>query len=487
MLTCMNIKSLASRLYSTPRTLLFFYAVAILLLSTVVFSFGFVLNIPALLIAASVILLIWFVIIFISLLPRTDIILQNQMRLLKRGALIIFSALFVIGVLVAVMVGIIIPHAIQDRNTSRDLRQLLTGVQRDYGYNDGTILSKQAVENLLHGKNPYDHANIIEALLDYNGTYDRVTPLRVGTFYDVFPYPTETQLQHLWDKAVKTPSQIPPEIESRVCYPAGSFLLPSPFVLLGISDIRIVYAFFFLAGLAYAVWIIPKKKRLLFIGVVLISLELWNSIFSGGELGNLYFPFLLIAWLSLNRNLRLSVICMGIAVTTKQTAWFFLPFYLILLFKTYGIKKLLAGMSVIAAIFVATNLPFALGNLRLWFASITSPMTDLMFPNGMGLITLVSSGLVKVRSSLPFTFLEVVAFIAAIVWYFKYCRRYPQTGLILAILPLFFAWRSIFPYFFYVDIIALAYIMVNEGNLLQKTIPCAGAANETPPVPVISV
>jgi len=53
-------------------------------------------------------------------------------------------------------------------------------------------------------------------------------------------------------------------------------------------------------------------------------------------------------------------------VTTKQTAWFFLPFYLILLFKTYGIKKLLAGMSVIAAIFVATNLPFALGNLRLW-------------------------------------------------------------------------------------------------------------------------
>ena len=136
----MNIKSLGSMLYSTPRTLLFFYAVLILLLSTVVFSFGFVLNIPALLITASVILLIWFVVIFYSLLPRTDVILQNQMRPLKRGALIIFSALFVIGVLVAVMVGIIIPHAIQDRNTSRDLRQLLTGVQRDYGYNDGTIL-----------------------------------------------------------------------------------------------------------------------------------------------------------------------------------------------------------------------------------------------------------------------------------------------------------------------------------------------------------
>jgi hypothetical protein len=158
------------------------------------------------------------------------------MHRLKRGALIIFSALFVIGFLVAVMVSIIIPHAIQNRNTSRDLRQLLTGVQRDYGYNDGTILSKQAVENLLHGKNPYAHANIIEALLDYNGTYDRVTPLRVGSFYDVFPYPTETQLQQLWDKAIQTPSTVPPEIESKVCYPAGSFLLSAPFVFLGISD-----------------------------------------------------------------------------------------------------------------------------------------------------------------------------------------------------------------------------------------------------------
>jgi uncharacterized membrane protein len=144
-------------------------------------------------------------------------------------------------------------------------------------------------------------------------------------------------------------------------------------------------------------------------------------------------------------------------------------------------------MSVIVMIFVVTNLPFAIGDLRLWFASITSPMTDLMFPNGMGLITLVASGVVKLRSSLPFTALEAVTFIAAIVWYFKYCRRYPQTGLILAILPLFFAWRSIFPYFFYVDIIALAYIMVNEADVLQKTLPGAGPSDNKPEISVSAV
>jgi len=458
----MSKKHLSSYLQASPRTLLFYFTVVILLLSTVIFSLGFILNNSAILITGSIILLVWFIAIFISVLPQTDTFLSTRLNQLKRGALIIFVFLFVAGLLGAATIVILVPHVIQDKNISSDLHQLLTGVQRDYGYNDGTTLSQQAVENLLKGQNPYAHANIIQALLKYHGTYDRVTPLRTGIFSDVFPYPQDSQLRQLWDKAIQMPSSVLPEIESRVCYPAASFLLPAPFIFIGISDIRIVYAIFFLAGLAYAVKIIPKKKRLLFIGVVLISLELWNTIFAGGELSSLCFPFLLVAWLALNRNLWLSAICMGLAVATKQTAWFLLPFYLILLFKTQGVKKLLTVLAIIAGIFIITNLPFVIADPKLWFSSIISPMMDPMFPTGGGLITLVTSGLFKIQSSLPFTILEGIVFIAAIIWYFLYCRRYPQTGPILAIIPLFFAWRSMFPYFFYVDIIVLAYIMVND-------------------------
>ena len=476
----MNKKSLDSYLHPTPRILLFYFAVVILLLSTVIFSLGFILNNSAILITGSIILLIWFITIFISLLPETDVFLSKRLNQLKRGALIIFIFLFVAGLLGAVTIGILIPHVIQNKNISSDLRQLLTGVQRDYGYNDGTTLSQQAVENLLKGLNPYAHANIIQALLTYHGAYDRVTPLRAGTFADVFPYPQDSQLQQLWDKAVQMSSPNLPEIESRVCYPAASFLLPAPFILLGISDIRIVYAIFFLAGLVYAVWVIPRNKRLLFIGVVLISLELWNTIFAGGELSSLCFPLLLIAWLAPNKNLWLSAICMGLAVATKQTTWFFLPFYLILLFKTQGIKNLLTATSIIAGVFLIANLPYIIADPKLWFSSIMSPMLDPMFPTGGGLITLVTSGLFKIKSSLPFTILEGIVFIIAIIWYFRYCRRYPQTGLILAILPLFFAWRSMFPYFFYVDIIALAYIMVNEGNGRQTISPDINPTDNQP-------
>ena len=55
--------------------------------------------------------------------------------------------------------------------------------------------------------------------------------------------------------------------------------------------------------------------------------------------------------------------------------------------------------------------------------------------------------------------------IIAVLWYFFKCNRYPEMGLILGVLPLFFAWRSLWGYFFYIDIIILAAIMLNEYGI----------------------
>jgi hypothetical protein len=49
-----------------------------------------------------------------------------------------------------------------------------------------------------------------------------------------------------------------------------------------------------------------------------------------------------------------------------------------------------------------------------------------------------------------------------LAWYFVNCRKYPHTGPILAFFPLFFAWRSLWSYFFYIDIIVLAAVMIDE-------------------------
>jgi hypothetical protein len=84
------------------------------------------------------------------------------------------------------------------------------------------------------------------------------------------------------------------------------------------------------------------------------------------------------------------------------------------------------------------------------------------FPLGVGIITLVTSGLINLQSSLFFTIIEGLVFIGLIIWYYRNCSAYPHVGPLLAVVPLFFAWRSIWPYFFYFDIIIIAAIIINE-------------------------
>jgi hypothetical protein len=84
------------------------------------------------------------------------------------------------------------------------------------------------------------------------------------------------------------------------------------------------------------------------------------------------------------------------------------------------------------------------------------------FPLGVGIITLVTSGLINLQSSLFFTIIEGLVFIGLIIWYYRNCNAYPHVGPLLAVIPLFFAWRSIWPYFFYFDIIIIAAIIINE-------------------------
>jgi uncharacterized membrane protein len=151
-----------------------------------------------------------------------------------------------------------------------------------------------------------------------------------------------------------------------------------------------------------------------------------------------------------------------VAVATKQVAWFFMPFYLILILRTMGVKKMLLALAAVAAVFMAANAPFIISDSHLWLTSLIAPMTDDLFPLGVGVISLVSGGVLDIQSSLVFSLLEVLVGGLAVIWYFRNCRRYPHSGPLLAIIPLFFAWRSLWPYFFYADIIILAAIIVDE-------------------------
>ena len=198
-----------------------------------------------------------------------------------------------------------------------------------------------------------------------------------------------------------------------------------------------------------------------FIAALVASVELWNSL-AAGETGFLYFPFLLLAWVLYRRNLWVSALFMAVVVAIKQITWFLLPFYLIVIFRTMGWRRLLAVFAIIVGVFIAANAWFFASAPELWLSSIFAPVAGKMFPLGVGAISLVTGGLFTVQSPLIFSIMEFGVFALAIIWYFFYCRRYPDTAPVLSVLPLFFAWRSLWGYFFYVDIIVLGAILINE-------------------------
>jgi len=454
----------------TPRIMLFFIAIVIKLAASALSAMGFVWSSGTLMLIGVFVWLVWFALLFMIAIPQTDEWLQSHMRWLKPAATTIAIVLLVLGAALLVIITCFGLGVLQVDKLGEKPAELITSFENVFAYNDATALCHQAVDNLLDGENPYASANVVSAMQQFGGHYDKVTPLRTGVFAVAFPYPSDDELEQLWLEATESPETVPPELESKLGYPAGCFLLPAPFVLMGIGDIRIVYLILIIPALAYIARKAPPGMRLLFIAAVLASLEIWNSV-AAGETGSLYFPFLLLAWVLTRKKLWLSALFMGIAVATKQVAWFFIPFYLILIWRTMGMKKALSVLTAVATVFLVVNMPFIISDPGLWLSSLMSPMIDNLFPLGVGIVNLVSGGFVDIQSSLPFSILEVAVGITAVVWYFRNCRRYPHTGPLLAMLPLFFAWRSLWPYFFYVDIIILAAVIVDEYGSKNSATP----------------
>jgi len=468
-----------SRSRSTPRIHLFFIAILLKIIASFLSGAGFVLNNGIFYVCATVVWAGFFVVMLAVASPPVDGLLKERWHWLKPVALTIAAVFSVVGLVVLAVSSTVGLESIDADRPEGKLSRLMTSLDNVYGYNDATALSHQAAENLLDGKNPYAESNVVSAMIEFNGMRDKLTPLRLGRFAAVFPYPTPEQLEQLWEEASQTPDVVPPELESKFNYPAGSFLLPAPFIWLGIADLRFVFLIFIIPALVYVVLKVPGKYRLLFIMALVASVELWNSL-AGGETGFLYFPFLLLGWVLYRRNLWASAVFMAIAVSTKQITWFLLPFYLIVIFRTMGWRNLLGASGIVLGIFAAANARFFFADPELWFSSIFAPVAGKMFPLGVGLITIVTSGLVTVESPLIFSIMEFGVFGLAIIWYWFNCRRYPDTAPLLSVLPLFFAWRSLWGYFYYIDIIVLAAVLINEyGRQKPEQLDVAPALTST--------
>lgn len=293
-----------------------------------------------------------------------------------------------------------------------------------------------------------------------------VSPIKGAAEVSV-PVPTRAQYDQIWQEALNSPTLSSPAVESCLGYTAGFFIIPAFFMWLGLDNLRWILLILTLPAVAFVLFKAPRELRPWLAGAFLSSLVIWASI-AMGLTGMLYFPFLLLAWALWRKNMWLSALCMGVAVATKQLAWFFLPFYIILIWRSISWQRAMKAGILAGIVFAAFNAPFIAGNAGLWLSSVMSELRDPLFPLGTGLVILDNFGFLKIETSTLFLILELAAALGGMLWYWFKARRYPAMGVVLSALPLFFAWRSIWPYFFFVDVILLATVIINEYGADHK-------------------
>ena len=249
-------------------------------------------------------------------------------------------------------------------------------------------------------------------------------------------------------------------------------ILITPFVALG-WDTNRLYVLCLIAAMALVVLRTPIGLRPFMLTAVLGAASL-AAFTVNGSADLLYVLPLAAAWLW--RERRWSALAYGIAAATKQLAWFFAPFYLIAVVTMHGWREGLRRAAIAAAVFAATNLPFILWHPADWLEGVTTPLSEPMFPRGAGIIFLGTNGGLPLLPATAYLALEALCAIVCLAVAWRSRRTSPELGVVLALVPLFFAWRSLFSYFFLVPLFAaVAVARMPLGDLTPERARAAGA------------
>jgi hypothetical protein len=338
-------------------------------------------------------------------------------------------------------------------------------------HNDAIALNACAARLFLDGRDPYADLDVYTCYAVLGIGADRTTPLRAGLFARDGLYPTDSELDTVW--AIQShDSQQQVEFETKPSYPALSFVLIAPWVALG-WDTNVLYVLCLVVAMVLVLLRAPSGLRP-FVLTGLLGAAGLAAFTVGGSADLLYALPLVAAWLW--REKRWSGLVFGVACATKQIAWFFAPFFFIAIAAREGWRAALRQSAGAVVVFAITNLPFIVADPRAWIAGVSAPVADPMFPRGAGLIFLTLNDLLPLWSPLAYTALEAGAFAVCVTVAWRTRRTSPELGAVLALVPLFFAYRSLFSYFFLLPLFAFAALVRMPVGKLEPALARAAGA-----------
>ena len=318
-------------------------------------------------------------------------------------------------------------------------------------HNDAIALNECAAELVLAGRQPYRDLDLFACYRERGIGPDRTTPLRRGLFSEVPIYPNDDQLDAVWALRSRGEGENV-EFVWRVSYPALSFLAIVPWVAAG-WDTNVLYLLCLLTAMALVlVRATPPLRPWLLTALLGATSTVAFTI--GGSSDLLYALPLVAAWLWRERGW--SALAYGVAAATKQIAWFFAPFLFLQWVHARGLREALRRAAIAVATFLAFNAPWLVADPGAWVAGVLTPVAEPMFARGAGLVFLGTNDVGPLLPNLAYLAVEVVSFVAVLVVAWRERARSPELGVVLAIVPLFFAHRSLFSYFFLLPLFALA-------------------------------
>jgi hypothetical protein len=321
------------------------------------------------------------------------------------------------------------------------------------GYHvDAVTVPHVAAQELLAGHDPYSTFDLPAALAQFGIAPELVTHYEDGS------------------------------VVHSLSYPALSFLLVTPFIALGATDIRWIY----LAEIVALVLILRWKVR-----------SPWRPLVSAGVVGNTvivrqnilagvdptWWALLTIAWIFVESR-WLSPIAVGLAVASRQPAWFAAPFYLVGIWKRDGRAEAIRRAAIVAAVALLPNLPFMIDSPRAFFEGVGGPLLAALPPDGIGFVRFGLAGVLPLLPRAVYGVLAAVSFVAlaAVLW--RYWRSVPIGAVIFPFVPLYLAWRSLQNYFGSIPLLAMAgddeLIVGTAADRREPSAASAFAASTTP-------
>ena len=286
-------------------------------------------------------------------------------------------------------------------------------------HSDAVVAAHAAAERLLAGKHPYEGFDLVAELGRFGLPETFATPLEDGT-----------RLRSLQ-------------------YPALAFVVPAPFVALGLRDLRVLYAAEILLAFALVLWLVPAGWRAVALVCCVGNAAILDQ-FVGAGADPLWAVLVLAAWAF--RHGRSGAIFLGLALATRQTAWLVAPFAVAWAWQRSGPREAALRAAVAAAVALLIHVPFLVGAPLAVLRGVTDPVLQPLEPWGIGPAKLAASGVGPLLPRAAYLALALAAYLALFA---AFAARRLRGAVSLALLPLWLSWRALLSYFAFAPLFML--------------------------------